>query len=438
LSRNTVTELTRFFLLLGLSAFIGSLFGAAQLFALFTSIGISLFHIVRITRLEEWMGSSQREVPEANGIWGKIYDHLHRNQKRNHAQKKTLAAALSRFRQITAALPDGVVILQRDHIIDWCNDSSKRLLGIRTPHDIGQPITNLIRIPAFSKYLKKNEFNETLQIRSPENEFISLSIRIVPYGKDQSLMLARDMTKINRLEQARKDFVANASHELRTPLTVVNGYLEALAEDDSEELKRYSMPIQAMREQTLRMQNIVEDLLVLSRLENSATFNDTEKVDIAALLNEVYLETQKLAKEKNQIVSLNSDVKHLVLGNHGELYSAISNLAFNAVRYTPVGGKVSLSCRDAIDGIKISVEDSGIGIAPQHIPRLTERFYRIDTGRSRETGGTGLGLAIVKHVLMRHNARLEIESNVGKGSKFTVFFPESQFLNDSDDVTKMS
>jgi two-component system phosphate regulon sensor histidine kinase PhoR len=438
LSHIAVFELFRFVAVLTVSALIGALFDLTFLFLFIASSAFFLWYLSQISKLQHWMNNPKKEIPEATGIWGEIFNHIYQLQKRNKKQKKKLAAALTRFQQVAAALPDGAVILQGDNIIEWSNESAKRVLGIRSPHDHGQVITNLVRIPAFAAYLVRENFYEPLEIYSPIDHDTSLNIRVVPYGKEQRLLLARDMTKVHRLEQARKDFVANASHELRTPLTVMNGYLEMMESDQQEALQPYRNAVIAMHQQSLRMQNIVEDLLLLSKLENNVSLEDTDLIDINGLINEVASVTETLSGEKQQQVIIKSDCVSSLKGIYKEIFSAVSNLAYNAVHYTPVGGTITLHCREHEDGLKISVIDTGIGIAPQHIPRLTERFYRIDTARSRDTGGTGLGLAIVKHVLMRHQGRLSIESEVGKGSTFSCHFPISQLQTKPVDVIKVS
>ena len=438
MSQFVLLELIRFVVILIAAATIGSLFDLSLVFLFCASSIYFLWFLFQLSRLEHWMANNKSDVPDSIGIWGEVFNHIYRLQKRNKKQKKNLAAALARFQQVAAALPDGAVILQEGDVIEWCNDSARRLLGIRSPHDNGQVITNLVRMPAFSKYLKHEAFHEPLEMHSPINLDVSLNIRIVSYGKKQRLLLARDMTKIHRLEQARKDFVANASHELRTPLTVVNGYLEMMGDDMADGLEPYRNAISAMHQQSLRMQNIVEDLLLLSRLESSATVDTLEIVNVNALLSDISAETRNIAEEKHQQVVLEAGCVSCIKGSQKELFSAVSNLAFNAVHYTPEGGTITLRCKDHTDGISISVIDTGYGIAPQHIPRLTERFYRIDAARSRDTGGTGLGLAIVKHVLMRHQGRLSVESTVGRGSTFSCHFPLSQLNSNVSDVTKMS
>lgn len=439
MSQIVLIEFIRFTALLVFGAIVGSIFDLTFFVLFLISSAYFFWFLFQLSRLERWMLNNKSDVPDATGIWGEIFNHIFHLQKRNKKQKKNLAASLARFQQVAAALPDGAVILKRNDVIEWANESAKRLLGIRSPHDNGRLITNLVRTPLFIKYLKKEKFQDPLEMHSPIDLDISLNVRIVPYGKEQRLLLARDMTKIHRLEQARRDFVANASHELRTPLTVVNGYLEMMEGDvDDDGIGKYKNAISAMHLQSLRMQNIVEDLLLLSKLENSPNLEAAERVDVNALINDVAQEARSLGKDKKQNIVVESQCASLIEGKHKELFSAISNLAFNAVHYTPVGGKIVLSCREHSEGLTISVVDTGIGIASQHIPRLTERFYRIDTARSRDTGGTGLGLAIVKHVLMRHHARLSIESEVGHGSTFSCHFPLSQLHNSLAGVTKVS
>lgn len=439
MSQIVLIEFLRFTALLVFGAILGSIFDLTLLVLFLLSTAYFFWFLFQLSRLERWMLNNKSDVPDATGIWGEIFNHIFRLQKRNKKQKKNLAASLTRFQQVAAALPDGAVILKQNDVIEWGNESAKRLLGIRSPHDNGRIITNLVRTPLFMKYLKSEKFQDSLEMHSPIDADISLNVRIVPYGKEQRLLLARDMTKIHRLEQARRDFVANASHELRTPLTVVNGYLEMMEGDsEADGIARYKNAISAMHQQSLRMQDIVEDLLLLSKLENSPNLESVEQIDVNALINDVAVEARNLGKEKKQDIVVESQCTSLLDGKHKELFSAISNLAFNAVHYTPVGGKIVLSCREHNEGLVISVVDTGIGIASQHIPRLTERFYRIDTARSRDTGGTGLGLAIVKHVLMRHHAHLSIESTIGFGSTFSCHFPLSQLSCDLSDVTKVS
>ena len=438
MSQIALKELLRFVATLVVSALIGVVFDLTFVFLFLASSAYFLWYLSRLSKLARWVENKKSDIPESTGLWGEIFDHIYHLQKRNKKQKKKLASALSRFQQVVAALPDGAVILQKGDIIEWCNDSAKRLLGVRSPHDNGQVITNLVRTPDFASYLEDEYFIEPLEMYSPVNHDISLNIRVVPYGKEQRLLLARDMTKIHRLEQARKDFVANASHELRTPLTVMNGYLEIMTGDEQEALMPYKNAVSSMHQQSLRMQNIVEDLLLLSKLENATNSETADEVEVDALVNDIASEARSLGNEKKQNIVVESECIALLKGNYKELFSAVSNLAFNAVHYTPVGGQITLRCKQHEDGMSISVVDTGIGVAPQHIPRLTERFYRIDAARSRDTGGTGLGLAIVKHVLMRHQGHLSIESEVGKGSTFTCHFPTTQLLTKSADVTKVS
>ena len=297
---------------------------------------------------------------------------------------------------------------------------AKRIFGIDAEADVGQPITNLVRQPEFVGYVAAGEFSKPLQLTTTRDGLV-LSVQFVPYVDSQRLLLSRDITQGTRLETMRRDFVANVSHELRTPLTVLVGFLETVRELklDPERSRDY---LNIMAEQSRRMQRIIDDLLTLSTLESAPEPPHDEHVDMALLLSRIHGEAQALSAGR-QRVTLDAEPGFDLLGTESEIASAFGNLASNAVRYTPPGGEVRLIWRGSQNGAEFTVEDTGVGIEAEHIPRLTERFYRVDRGRSRETGGTGLGLAIVKHALARHQASLEIESTPGKGSRFTAKFP---------------
>ena len=291
------------------------------------------------------------------------------------------------------------------------------------PRDIGQSVGNLIRFPTFIAYLRGGNFDTPIQMPAPGNQQLILSLRLIPYGDDQRLLVARDVTRLQHLERMRRDFVANVSHELRTPLTVVAGYLESLLDDEHDEAaQRWHRTLQSMYEQSIRMQGIVEDLLMLSRLETQAQPEQSVPVAVPGLLAQVREDAQRLSGTQAHQISLEADPGLWLMGSDSELRSLFSNLAFNAVRYTPPGGRIQLRWYGDTQGAHFEIQDTGIGIAAHHIPRLTERFYRIDVGRSRGSGGTGLGLAIVKHVLLRHDGQLEVESELGKGSTFRCDF----------------
>lgn len=391
-------------------------------FACFTYL---CWHLYNLYRLERWFTHGKKfHPPEAPGIWGEVFYHLYRLQQRNRKRKRKLGVMLKRFQNSTAAMPDAAVVLGKNYEIEWLNKAAQHLLGLQSPQDKGKPITNLIRSPAFCDYLANGDEQATIRLASPHDPNLILVIRVVPYARHhQHLLLARDITPIQRLEQIRSDFIANVSHELRTPLTVINGFIETMRDAEDECTLLWERPLLLMAQQTARMRNIVDDLLLLSRLESEPVMNMVEPILVANMLNTICEEARVLSGEQNHHLSLRADKNLILEGHPEELRSAFSNIVFNAVRYTPAGGKIVVRWYEDIDGKHFEVRDTGEGIAPEHLPRLTERFYRVDVGRSRSQGGTGLGLAIVKHVLNRHQGHLRIESIVGEGSTFWCDFP---------------
>ena len=331
------------------------------------------------------------------------------------------AAALERSRLAARALPDGVVILEADRI-EWSNDTARLHLGVEVPRDAGTPIAHLVRDPAFLAYLDAGQYDGPVEVHSSAARGRVITLQVVEYGEGWRLLLSRDVSHVRRLEQVGREFVANVSHELRTPLTVIAGFLETLRDEgDPEAARRY---VDLMEQQARRMQRLVEDLLTLSSLESSPPPAE-DPIDMAALVERLAAEARALSKGRHRIEASAEDGLD-VAGSEKELASAFSNLVSNAVRYTPPEGTVRLAWHATADGADFDVEDTGIGIAPEHIPRLTERFYRVDRGRSRESGGTGLGLAIVKHALGRHGATLDVGSSPGKGSRFSARFPRAR------------
>ena len=419
-------------LILGGAWLAGWLFGYPWPFLFFGLAGYFAWHMRNLARLVSWLGEGRRfQPPESSGIWDEVFQRIYRLQQRNRQRKRKLAKILKRFQQATAALPDATAVLTEQGDIEWWNDEGSRLLGLNYPRDVGARVTNLLRHPAFVQYVKEGDFSRPVQLPSPVDERITLSVRIVPYGKKRRLLVARDISRLTRLEQIRRDFVANVSHELRTPLTVIAGYLETMEEEaqgrDGED-GRWGSALGVMRQQTERMQRIVEDLLMLSRLETDSVGAGEEPVAVPALLAAICDDARRLSGGDGHEIHLEVDETLWLRGAETELRSLFSNLVFNAVRYTPPGGRIDVRwCQDG-DQARFSVQDTGIGIAPHHIPRLTERFYRVDVGRSRMKGGTGLGLAIVKHVLLRHQGELEISSIVGEGSRFSALFPQERLL----------
>ena len=381
-----------------------------------------VWHLVNLYRLDAWLRRGrQLAVPASRGVWGELFNQFYRLRRRDRERKRRIAFLLREFRNSTSAMPDAVVLLDSLWEIIWFNDAAERLLGLRPGQDLRRRIGNLIRHPDFIGYLRHGDFDEPVDISAPAAPGVRVALHIVPYGTDQRLLLARDVTRLHRLEEMRRDFVANASHELRSPLTVVGGYLDAMRADARLE-HDWGVPLAEMEHQMQRMLAIIKDLLELSRLETEAREAPFAPVDVPSLLQRVQREALALGYGPRDVdVEIKDRV--WILGSESELFSAFSNLVFNAMRYTPDSGKVTIRWSVEDDGVRLSVTDTGVGIAPEHIPRLTERFYRVDRSRNRDSGGTGLGLAIVKHVLQRHDAELEVESEPGKGSIFTCRFP---------------
>ena len=416
-------EFLRIAVVLVLGLAIGYAVGAVMPCLLVAMTGLLAWHLLHLYRIEQWL-NHRRGYPESldrSGPWRRVYSVLHGLQFRNRKRKKRVRKLLARFQSAASASPDGAVITGLDGDIIWASPAAATMLGLRLPGDKRRPIANFIRDPDFTTYMSRGNFEEPLEIRSPVDRAVMLSIRIVPYGNDRSLLLARDITRMKLLERMHKDFVANVSHELRSPLTVINGYLEWM-EDEPDVPEAWRKPIEQMSQQSERMCAIVEDLLKLSRLESNPQAAPMNQVNVLDMLRSVAGDALNLSAGRHEI-QVQGDEHVRLLGDYNELYSAASNLVFNAVQYTAEGGEVELLWRTDEQGGHLDVVDTGLGIEAHHIPRLTERFYRADKARSREFGGTGLGLAIVKHVLARHEATLEITSVVGEGSTFSCRFP---------------
>jgi two-component system phosphate regulon sensor histidine kinase PhoR len=398
----------------------------AQLFMLLALLVVMARHAWQLYKLLQWLHDARIEtIPEAGGIWGEVFSRLYKMVKRHNRTKQDMVAELQHIEQATAALPEGVAILNEVNRIEWCNPLAQQYFDLDSKRDFMQDITYLVRQPEFIAYLHESNFNEPLVMRPTRHDDMVLSIKLIPYGENKRLMISRDITQLERIEAMRRDFVANVSHELRTPLTVVNGYVETLQDMPDLSQDNARRALQLMAGQTKRMENLVADLLTLSHLENDRSPLLEEVVDMDVLLNEIYHEGKLLSGKSHPLrLELLSNAK--LLGNREELRSAFGNLLSNAIRYTPEGGAILLRWAERDGQPVFAVQDSGIGISPQHIPRLTERFYRVDRSRSRETGGTGLGLAIVKHIAIRHQAKLEILSEEGKGSTFALVFPDKR------------
>src|SRR5512139_3104687 len=377
-------------------------------------------------RLSRWLENPDEvDPPDATGTWGDIFYRLQKLQRRQRASRSELTNALEQFEHAAQAIPDGMVILDGNEQIDWCNPASRKYMGLDCERDRGQFIRYLMRQAHFLEFLDAADYSRRLVCKSPVNREVVLSVQLVPFGLGKKLLIARDITDLERVDAMRRDFIANVSHELRTPLTVVGGFVETLADAPdlpAAESRRY---FDLMLDHTRRMQHLLDDLLTLSRLESAYYMFKDDTVDVPVLVQAFNAEAESLRRGRHR-VSIVIDSSAALKGSLQEIRSALGNLVSNAVRYTPEGGEITLAWRErAGEGVG-SVSDTGEGIAAEHIPRLTERFYRVDRSRSRETGGTGLGLAIVKHVLTRHGARLDIQSTPGKGSTFSAIFPSQR------------
>jgi two-component system, OmpR family, phosphate regulon sensor histidine kinase PhoR len=383
----------------------------------------STYHTQRLWRLLD--APVYGEVPSALGVWGEIYYRLHKLAKRWHAQVRQVEQQHSRFIQAIQASPNGVAMLDDHDQIEWCNAIAEKHFGLDAKRDLRQHITHLVRQPDFIRYLSSQHYEEMLVMRGMgANRQRTVSVQVFPYGDNRKLVLTQDITELERTDSMRRDFVANVSHELKTPLTVLSGFLETMRELplDEQDRMRY---LDMMEQQAARMQNIVRDLLVLANLEGDMRPPGDELLDMRAVLRHLEDDANSLSSGRHSVTFHNDD-SLTVAGVETEVVSALGNLVTNAVRYTPDGGAIDVTWQRQNERAVFIVRDSGLGIPAEHIPRLTERFYRVDRSRSRDTGGTGLGLAIVKHVLQRHHAELDVKSEVGRGSTFIVRFPASR------------
>ena len=402
-----------------LSFFIGHLTQMLLLISIFLLIKQSL----AINELERRLSLGMfRDYRNHKGIFGDIYYHLWKIKKSDKKRKKKLSRMINQFRASTDALPDAAVVLGEYSEIEWTNKAALEVLGLKKS-DRGQRIPNLIRASQFVQFLKSQDYQQKICITSPVNESRILQISIVPYGVGLRLMLAQDVTQIKNMERMRTDFVANVSHELRTPLTVLKGYLETLQDMDGvpAELSRSFVNMLA---QTERMQHLIDDLLMLAKLETKAKRIDC--VNMSVLLEQICQESDLLETDERRIeltIASNTNLK----GDAQELQSAFTNLLVNALKYSPATSTVKVGWFESQDGTLIfEVEDFGEGISAADISRVTERFFRAEVKRNHKITGSGLGLAIVKHVLVRHDAKLDIESQLGRGSKFRCLFPATR------------
>ena len=413
-------------LLLAAGAAIGLLYGRFDLGLLVAALAILAWLLRQLLFFDQAVRTGDFDnFRYGEGIWQQLIAQYRRQTEKVKSRETSYRKLLREVRKSTNALPDGAVILKSDNEIIGCNRAAKRLAGLRRKKDRGQRVDNILRDPELARLLETDDQTVTIEIASPTIDGIWLNCRVVPYGADQKLLLLRDVTERNRLSKMRRDFVANASHELRSPLTVISGYIDSIA-DAPDIPSDWAKPVQQMRGQARRMRKILGELLELSRLESAGDADTTDVVEVTTLFEDAKTAFEGHADIADIVINIESDIQ--LSGNPAEIETVIVNLLSNAVRYTPRDGQITLTLRADAKGADLIVEDTGEGIDQKYIPRLTERFFRVDKGRSREQGGTGLGLAIVKHVLARHGAELIITSEPGQGSQFRCHFPADRII----------
>jgi two-component system phosphate regulon sensor histidine kinase PhoR len=426
------TIINRLLLLLVASALLGWFIGHIFLAMFLTTAAVVIWHYHHLFKLANWLWQSKAlSPPQATGLWGNLYDGLYHKFQQYRAKQKQANERIRRFRDGAEALPDAALMLSDELIVEWGNKKAQYLLGVRWPEDLGQRIDNLLRAPEFLEYLAHENFESPCLLKSPVHSNMQLEVRIMAYGVDHVLLLARDVSNIHRLDEMRRDFVANVSHELKTPLTVVRGYVEMIQASndtfDAHWLKAFS----TIEGQVSRMDRLVEQLLNLAKVENK-TSEAKQSVNMVQLIKTLVDEMAWLNTDKQHQIKLTITTDVAILGFETELKSACANLLSNAIAYTPANGCIEVSWQLLDNKAIFLVKDNGDGIKPEHLNRLTERFYRIDRSRSRDTGGSGLGLAIVKHVLHHHQAELVINSLPGSGSEFSIYFDHTMLVHSAN------
>jgi len=433
-----------YLVLISIAGLVGLSFGYASEFALLTTVLILAWQVNALESLNRWLIQSSKRpfIREHGQIYG-IYRKILRKDKRRKQQKQRLSSLIKEFRNAVSALPDAIVLIDQNGKIAWANSNARNLLGIEWPLDKGVRFNDLIRDPEVEALLQNDgdasgPSKQGVEIKSRLDHEVTISLKCVKYSEQTRMVIARDVSRLIKINQIHSDFVANVSHELKTPLTVLKGYVEILS-DSNAIPEQFHKPLEQMNLQSVRMQLIVNDLLYLAKLENKESASNHEPVVISHLLNTIIEAAQPLVEEKQHQLSISVDDKVALFGAATELHSAFANLITNAITYTPEGGTIDVFWEGNQDGAEFKVVDNGLGIAPHHIKRLTQRFYRIDTDRSREGGGTGLGLAIVKHVLQRHDAKLLINSEESEGSRFICRFPaEKLIIGEHDQVINLT
>ncbi len=419
---------------------VGLLMGEARLLFALTLLGYLGWHLFNFLLLQAWLAHDRSfRLPVSYGVWEAVFDGLQRRELRHRRRARRQIESLSDCRDAAVSLPDALVVLSETGAVHWFNPAGSRLLGLRWPGDLHRSITELVPHPVLEVDLAEGRSSQPLELPCPSNGAWMLNVQITaPFGdRRERLLVARDVTSVFHLEQARRDFLASVSHELRTPITVFRGYLEALGEAAASQ-PHWRKPVAGMDQQARRMQALVDDLLMLSRLEMADRPPAEAAVPVAEILAEIVAEARTLSGERKHDLRLFADPGLRLLGEEAELHSAFSNLIFNAVRHTPPRTLVEIRWQADAEGAVLTVRDSGTGISAHHLPRLTDRFYRVEAGRSRSSGGSGLGLAIVKQVLERYGAELRIESVVGTGTTFCCQFPGSMARSEPEAVTSMA
>lgn len=388
--------------------------------------------LLQAVKLYHWLYNTDNEKtpPESHGLWGDLFDGIHQLQEQHRLTQSRMQTLINRVQESTNALNDALIMTNARGAMEWWNPCATDFLGFIEQSDHGQPIYNFLRTPAFKTYFENKNYDDPIELYSPAKPHILLRFHITLFGEDDRLIIAEDITRIHNLEQMRKDFVSNVSHELRTPLTVISGYLETFI-DNSESLPRgWKRALGTMSQQADRMEKLISDLLLLAKFETSDQSQSQQETSINNLLEAIRSDALALSGNKQHKINIKNNANGSFLGDERQLRSAFSNIIFNAVKYTPAEGEVDIHWWSDNTGVHLSVKDNGAGFDPIHIPRLTERFYRADPSRHKETGGSGLGLAIVKHVLLNHDGQLEVKSEVGTGSEFICHFPPQRHQKD--------
>jgi two-component system, OmpR family, phosphate regulon sensor histidine kinase PhoR len=418
---NWLTAATRLAIGVALAGLLGWYYGHPLLAITAALLCLVSYWIIQMRQVQLWLDNPEQSPPEIYGIWGDILSRIYQHQRKEQATRLQLQSTVDYLRDSFSSMRDGVAIVNDHGVLTWFNQPAQLMLRLRAD-DTGQTLVNLVRSPEFLEYFNRGDYSEALQYHSNSEVPVHLMIQITHFGEGDRLLFIRDVSASVRMEQVRRDFVGNVSHELRTPLTVITGYLGTLLGDRDGLNPRYIKPLQQMLQQADRMETMLKDLLWLSRIESDERVNKRQAVNIPALLAE--LREELSSSHTDRAIELEVDTQHQVYGDYRELYSAISNLAHNALKYSPQDSVVRIAWREVDASYQLSVQDQGIGIDPLHFPRLTERFYRVDDSRHTASGGTGLGLAIVKHVAAAHDARLQIDSQLGEGSTFVLVFPD--------------